>query len=149
MNLNSDQGLRAARQGRSIHKSVAGGTVTGSFVVQTAAGIYFNIPAGKQVVVVNLSVGCEDAEEFAAVYMVGCDAVAGGGTPTQFYAEIHDHVGSKKEGHGHVDDNIYPPIVIKYSDGYRSVSMAVKATDTNTVVDYGWDGWVEDEGTLS
>ncbi len=49
----------------------------------------------------------------------------------------------------YVDDDIYPPVCIKYSDGNRSVSVAVKATDTDTVVDYGWMGWVEDEGTLS
>ena len=149
MSLNNDQGLRAARQGRSIHKHVTGDTVTGSFVVQTSAAIYYDIPAGKQVVVTNLHVGCEDADEFAACYLVGCSATAGGGDPTQFHAEIHDHVGDKKQGKSHVDDEIYPPVVIRYSDGHRSVSVAVKATDTATVVDYGWMGWVEDEGTLS
>lgn len=144
-----DQGVRAAREGRAIHRHICGDTVTAAFVVQTAAGIYFNIPAGKQVVIVNLNVGCEDANEFAATYLVACDAVAGGGTPTQQHAEIHDHVGDKKQGHGHIDDEIYPPVVLKYSDGHRSVSLAVKATDTDTVVDYGWMGWYEDEGTLS
>ncbi len=147
--FSQDQGLRAARDGRSIHRNVAGVNVTAAFVVQTAAAIYFNIPAGQQVVIVNMSVGCEDANEFAAVYLVACDAVAGGGTPTQQYVEIHDHVGDKKQGHGHTDDQIYPPIVLKYSDGHRSVSLAVKATDTDTVVDFGWSGWVEDEGTFS
>ena len=144
-----DQGLRAAREGRAIHRHVSGATVTGSFVVQTAAAMYFDIPAGKQVVVVNINIGCEDAGEFAAAYIVACSAITGGGTPTKKHAEIHEHVGVAKEGKSHVDDEIYPPLVIKYSDGHRSVSVAVKATDTNTVVDYGWMGWVEDEGTLS
>ncbi len=144
-----DQALRAAREGRDIHKNVVGGTVTATFVVQTAAGIYFDIPAGKQVVIVSLNVGCEDATEFAATYIVGCDAVAGGGNPTQFHGEIHDHAGDRKQGKGHIDDEINPPIVLRYSDGHRSVSMAVKATDTGTVLDYGWAGWVEDEGTFS
>jgi len=149
MSPNSDQGLRAARQGRAIHKHVTGATVTGSFVVQTAAAMYFDIPAGKQVVVTTLNVGCEDAAEFAAAYLVGCSAIAGGGTPTQFHAEVHEHVGVAKEGKSHVVEQIYPPVVIKYSGGHRSVSVAVKATDTNTVVDYGWMGWYEDEGSLS
>ncbi len=144
-----DQGLRAAREGRAIQKYVTEDTVTAAFVVQTAAAIYYDIPAGKQVVVVNQIVGCNDADEFAAIYLVGCDAITGGGTPTQVHVEIHEHVGSKKEGHSHIDDAINPPIILKYSDGHRSVSMAVKATDTATVVDYGWSGWVEDEGTLS
>ena len=144
-----EQALRASREGRALHKHVAGDTVTGSFVVQTAAAIYYDIPAGKQVIVVNINVGCEDADEFAAAYIVACSAIAGGGTPTQKHAEIHDHVGDKKQGKSHVDDEIIPPVCIKYSDGHRSVSVAVKATDTATVVDYGWMGWYEDEGTLS
>lgn len=147
--LNNDQGLRAARGGRAIHKYIVGDTVTAAFVVQTAAGIYYDIPAGHQVIVVNMNVGLDDPNEFAAAYLVGCDAVAGGGTPTQMYIEIHDHIGDKKQGHGHIDDLINPPICFKYSEGHRSVSLAVKATDTNTVIEYGWSGWVEDEGTLS
>ena len=141
--------LEASREGRAIHKHVVGDTVTNSFVVQTATDIYFDIPEGKQVIVTNINVGCEDADEFAAAYIVACSAIAGGGTPTQKHAEIHEHVGDKKEGKSHVDDDIYPPLCIKYSDGNRSVSVAVKATDTNTVVDYGWMGWYEDEATLS
>lgn len=147
--INSDQGLRAARQGRAIHKWVAEGTVTGSYVVQTAAAMYFNIPVGQQVIVCSMHIGCDTADEFAGAYVVACSEVAGGGTPTQMHEGSHDHVGSKKEGHGHSEDVILPPLCIKYSDGHRSVSLAVKATDTNTVVDYGWSGWVEDEGTLS
>jgi len=144
-----DQGLRAAREGRAIHKHVTGDNVTAGFVVQTAAAIYYDIPAGHQVIVTSINVGCEDADEFAGLYLVGCAEVAGGGAATQHHEEIHEHVGDKKQGKSHVDDEIYPPICIKYSDGHRSVSVAVKATDTDTVVDYGWMGWVEDEGTLS
>ena len=144
-----DQGLRAAREGRAIHKHVTGDTVTTGFVVQTAAGIYYDIPAGKQIVVTAINVGCDTVEEFVAGYLVGCAEIAGGGAATQKHTEIHDHVGSKKEGRGHVREDIHPPVVFKYSDGHRSVSMAVKATDTATLADYGWMGWVEDEGTLS
>jgi len=50
---------------------------------------------------------------------------------------------------GHIVRDNNPPLVLKYSDGYRPVLIAVKATDTNTVVSFGWNGWVEDEGTLS
>lgn len=140
--------LEAARDGRAIHKHVTGDNVTASFVVQTATAIYYDIPEGKQVVIVNLHVGCEDADEFAAAYIVGCSAITGGGTPTQFHAELHNHVGDKKQGKSHSDDEINPPVIIRYSDGHRSVSLAVKATDTATVVDYGWMGWYEDEDTL-
>lgn len=147
--LNQNQGLRAARTGRDIRRYLYAQNVTGSYVVQTSASIYYDIPAGKQVVIVHWFVGCNDADEFAAGYLVACDAVAGGGTPVQLGHDLYDYVGDKKQGKSYIQEDLNPPIVVKYSDGYRSVSMAMKATDTNTVVDYGWDGWYEDEGTLS
>ena len=144
-----DQGLRAAREGRDIRRYVSEVKITGDFVVQTAAALYYDIPAGKQVVVCRTYVGCETALNLIEGYMVGCAAVAGGGAATQINNHVHDHVGDKKEGSGHIIRDNLPPLVLKYSEGYRSVSIAVKATDTNTVVSFGWNGWVEDEGTLS
>ena len=92
-----DQGLRAAREGRAIQKYVTEDTVTAAFVVQTAAAIYYDIPAGKQVVVVNQIVGCNDADEFAAIYLVGCDAITGGGTPTQVHLKYTSMSGARKK----------------------------------------------------
>ena len=37
-----DAGLRAGRRGQALHKYVDSANVTGSFVVQTAAAIYWN-----------------------------------------------------------------------------------------------------------
>ena len=144
-----EQGLRAAREGRSIGKFEEAQNVTGAYVVEVGVDTYFDIPEGMQVIVTHFHVGCDDADEFAGCYMVGCSATAGGGDATQTHHEIHDHVGTKKEGHDHVEEDINPPLCIKYSDGHRSVSMALIATDTDTVVNFGWTGWVEEEGTLS
>jgi len=144
-----DQALRAAREGRDIARYQADQTVTAAFVVEVGAAIYYNIPAGKQVIVTKIFVGCETVDEYVAGYLVACDAVAGGGTPVQKTRETHNHVGSKKDGNQHETVNAYPPFCIKYSDGHRSISMAMKATDTGTVVGFGWRGWIEDESTLS
>ena len=144
-----DQALRAAREGRSIRRYLDEQTESNAFVVSTDAAIYYDIPAGKQVVVSRVHVDCETVEEFAACYIVGCDAITGGGTGTQQHHELHNHVGSKKESLSHPVRNTLPPLILKYSDGHRSVSLAVKATDAATVISYGWNGWVEDEGTLS
>ncbi len=140
-------GLEAAREGRTIHKFQVDQKVTGTFAVEVHADIYYDIPVGKQVVITHWHVGCEDIDNFAAAYLVGCDAIAGGGNVTQLDHDMHDHVGSKKEGISHVEEDLHPPIVVKYSDGHRSVSMALKATDTDTVVMFGWCGWYEDENT--
>ena len=147
--FSQDQGLRAAREGRSIRRFLAHQTETNAYVVSTNALIYYDIPAGKQVVITRLHLGCETVEEEADAYLVSCAAVAGGGAATQLHAEAHDHVGSKKEGRGHLVRTTNPPIVVKYSSGARSISLALRATDNATVISYGWNGWVEDEGTLS
>ena len=144
-----EQGLKAAREGRSIMKHLTDQNVTANFAVETGSGTVYNIPEGHRVVIVNMHVGCEDVEEFAAAYIVACSEIDGGGEATQKHKEIHDHVGAKKEGSGHINDNIFPPIVISYLDGYRSVSMAVKATDNATVVEFGWMGWYEAYRRLS
>jgi len=147
--FSQDQGLRAARDGRDIHRNLVDQTVTAGFVVEVGAGTYYDIPAGKQVIVSSFWVGCETVDEFAAAYMVSCDAVTGGGNATALGMQLHDHVGTKKEAAGHIRQELYCPLCIKYSAGARSVSMALKATDTSTVCMFGWCGWVEDEGTLS
>ena len=147
VNIANWPGLQAARAGDDLHKYVDGGTVTASFVVQTAAAIYENIPEGKQIVIVEVMVGCETVDEECVAYPVVCSAVAGGGTPTQLCHHEHVVVGAKKEGNLHAHKQYNVPIVVKYSDGHRSVSLAVKATDTATVVTYSWCGWLEDEDT--
>ena len=147
--FSQDQGLRAAREGRAIHKHQTDQTVTAAFVVSTNALIYYDIPEGKQVVISHMVIGCETVEEEAIGYMVACAEIAAGGAATKLSYTLHDHVGSKKESAGHQRENFVVPYVVKYSDGHRSVSMALKATDAATVVNFGWAGWVEDEGTLS
>ena len=144
-----DQALRAARDARDIHRNLVDQTVTNAFVVEVGAGTYYDVPVGKQVIVSSFWVGCETVDEFAAAYMVSCAEITAGGAATALGMELHDHVGSKKEGSGHRRERLSCPLCIKYSDGARSVSMALKATDAATVCMFGWCGWVEDEGTLS
>ena len=144
------QTLRAAREGRAIHKfkdEDAG--VTAGFVVSTDAGIYYDIPAGKQVIVDTVHYGVNTVDDEITVYMVACAAVAGGGAATQKMHHFFASAGTKKEGNGIVIAHLATPLCIKYSGGHRSVSMAVMATDTDAIVTYGWCGYFEDEGTLS
>lgn len=148
--LNNDQALRAARQGRVIHKwkdSVTG--LSGSHVVSTDAGIYYNIPEGKQVIIANMVMGLDTTNDTVHAYFVGCTAVAGGGDATQLSNHQHYVTGAAKEGRSEHDHPVDPQICVKYSDGYRSVSLALAANDQSADMLVGWDGWVEDEGTLS
>ena len=145
-----DQALRAAREGRALHKFLDDDTdVTAGFVVETNALIYYDIPAGKQVVVTTLYAGCGTIEDELTVYIVSCAAVTGGGAATQKMHHFKVANGAKKEGKVYGVRELRVPVVIKYSDSARSVSLAVKGTDTDVTGTYGWCGWVEDEGTLS
>ena len=144
-----DVGPRAGQRGRAIRKWLTETTVTNAYVVSTSASIYYDIPEGKQAVIARTTYGCHTINEEMACYPVSCSEKAGGGDATQLARHSHDYVGDKKEGSGSRTNDHRPPIVVKYSDGARSVSIAVKATDAATVVCFGWNGWVEDEGTLS
>lgn len=144
-----DEALRAGRRGRAIRRWLEEVNVTDSYIVSTAADIYYDLPAGKQVVIARAFFGCHTSGEEITCYPVSCSEKAGGGNATQVARHNHDFVGAGKSGRGSEMNDHNPPIVVKYSDGVRSVSMAVKATDAATVVCFGWSGWVEDEGTLS
>jgi len=145
-----DQALRAAREGRAIHRFLDDDTdVTAGYVVETNAAIYYDIPAGKQVIVSALYAGCSSVEDELTIYLVSCAAVAGGGAATQKMHHFKVANGVKKEGKVYGVRVLDVPVCIKYSDSARSVSLAVKGNDTDVVGTYGWCGWVEDEGTLS
>jgi len=144
------QTLRAAREGRAIHKfKDEDATVTAGFVVSTLASIYYDIPAGKQVIVDTVHYGINTVDDEITVYMVACAEITAGGAATQKMHHFFASSGTKKEGNGIVIAYLATPLCIKYSDGHRSVSMAVKATDTDAIATYGWCGYFEDEGTLS
>ncbi len=129
----NDQALRAAREGRALHKFEDADTgLTASFVVSTKSNVYFNIPEGKQVVISTVNFGCQTPSKTVTMYIVGCDAVAGGGTPTQFMHHFQIANGAANQGALNKIDHFNVPVILKYSDGHRSVSIAVKGTDTNT-----------------
>ncbi len=148
MRFTHEAGLRAARDGNSINKwdnSITG--LTTEHVVSTDAAIYYNIPEGAQVVVTSLDVGLDTISDEAHAVVVGCAAVAGGGDDTEITHHAHIATDDKKTGRLEVTHDFNPPLVIKYSDGYRSVSLAMAANDTDADVLVAWHGWVEREST--
>ena len=141
--------IRAARAGRSVNRWLQDVKVTAAFVVSTNASIYFDIPAGKQVIIKAVLFGTTTEGDGVWVYPVACSAIAGGGTPTTIGYVRYASGAATKSGNQHFIDDIPVPFIAKYSEGARSVSLAVKATSTETDVTFGWSGWYEDEGTLT
>ena len=130
-----------------IHRYLDHVNVTNAFVVSTNAAIYYDIPEGAQVIVHTVNYGVDDANKEVEIYIVGCAAVAGGGAATQHMHHWEASHGDKKQGRVYLIEHLDQPVIIRYSSGYRSVSLAVKATDAQTDVTYGWCGWVEREIT--
>ena len=62
-------------------------------------------------------------------------------------SHFHLAIGAVREGSSHHTEHFPTPFMVRYSDGYRSVSMAVKGTNAQINVTYGWCGWVERETT--
>ena len=56
-------------------------------------------------------------------------------------AHYDQSIPAAKTGLAYVWEPFHVPLIFNYSDGHRSVSMAIKATDTDAIVSYGWCGW--------
>jgi len=103
---------------------------------------------GTQVVIDTVNVGVATPSKTVDIKIVGCSAVAGGGTPTQEMHIFRVANGAANQGELNKVIHLDVPVIFKYSNGYKSVSLSVKATDTETTATYGWCGWYEDENTL-
>ncbi len=148
MKYTHESGIRAARDGNSINKwddSITG--LTPAHVVSTDAAIYYDIPEGHQVMVTILAIGLDTVNDEAHAYVAGCAAIAGGGVSTQLSHHMHFVTAVGKSGRSPVNHEFYPPLCVKYSDGYRSVSLALAANDVNADILVAWHGWLEREIT--
>ena len=143
--ISIDKATQAARLGSGIHKWVNDKVPGDASVVLTDATLYYNIPAGHQVLITQLFLGIETVSDDCHSDMVSCDAVAGGGTPTAISGHFHIFTGANLVGTEDKEREFIPPILVKYSDGARSISVRVDANDASTVVTTGWMGWVEAE----
>jgi len=138
-------GIHAVRRGGGLHKYVDDKTLSGSLQVLTDATLYYNIPAGKQVVICMMHLDIETFSDDVSFEMVSCDAVAGGGTPTKLCGHAHLFVGANANPSASHEREFIPPMVVKYSSGARSVTMRVNANDSSAVASCGWMAWVEKE----
>ena len=142
-------GLEAARDQRAIEKWLCELTGLGvAYAVLTDAAIFYNIPEGKQVIITRICYGLRTANDTGGIYLVGCDAVDGGGNASQQGHCYTWRTGAAVEGREQASEELTPPLCLKYSDGHRSISIAAKANDVNAVIMVAWHGWYEDEKTL-
>lgn len=137
--------VHAARRGDGLHKWVNDKTPGADAVVLTDATLYYNVPEGKQVLITAMHFDVETDSDDVHVGMVSCSAVAGGGDATEISGHAHIFTGAAVGWQASKERPFYPPILVTYSSGARSVSMKVNANDAAAVLSCGWTGWVEDE----
>jgi len=141
----TDNALQASRRGDSLLKWVNDKTPGDALVVLTDATLYYDIPAGKRVLITHVSYGLITVSDDCHFELVSCSAVAGGGTPTAITFHMEAATGDRKSDKSIQRSDFDPPICVNYSSGARSITLRVNANDAAAVITCGWHGWVEDE----
>lgn len=140
--------LRASRSGIAIHKhfdEIA--TLTAAYVVQTSINLYYDIPAGCQVIISGVDWGLHTINDDLFVRMVKTQFPAGVGDEVIISKTFNSYSGDHKAYKAIEDYDFVPRLVVKYSGGLVCVSMEAKVNDTDAIATIGWHGWVEKEGT--
>ena len=141
----TDHALQASRRGDSLLKWVNDKTPGDASVVLTDVGLYYDIPAGKRVLITHVSYGIITVSDDCHFEIGSCSAVTGGGTftPLAFHMEVG--TGDRKSDKAIQRTDFDPPLCVNYSSGARSITMRVNANDASAVITCGWHGWVEKE----
>lgn len=141
----STQGLAAARRGDALHKWVNDKIPGADPVVLNDAGLIYNIPEGKRVVITSIIFSLDSAADSCVFEIGSCDqaAAAGNFTPLSIHFEIY--TGQSVDGRSSSVEHFAPPLIVCYSEGARSISVRVDANDAGAVISTGWHGWIEDD----
>ena len=134
-----------SRLGDGLHKWVCNKTPGATEVVLTDTTLIYNIPEGKQIFIRKAWILLTSASDNCHGTLVSCNAVAGGGTPTNLDGCLVVHSAAAMYGSEHYERDYRVPIRVRYSDGARSISIKVNANDASTEISVGWQGWVESE----
>jgi len=135
----------AAVEGDGLHLWANDITPGAADIVLTNIGLYYNVPAGRQVIITGFSVYLGTVSDDCHFNLVSCTAVAGGGAATDISCHQHITTGAAIAGFLSHKFVFTTPIRIRYSDGARSISMRVHANDAAAEITVSWGGFVMDE----
>ncbi len=137
--------LDAALDGRDRHGNYVNQIPGVGLTVLTDAGLVLNIPEGYLYVVTSHEISIHTLSDDCLFQFGCCDAINGGGV---FHADGHpDYL---KSGAAQAvlvtQSHLYiPPLVIRYSEGSRSVTFQVTANDAACAISCGFDGFFMQE----
>ena len=110
-------------------------------LVLTDATLYYNLVAGELVVISCLLYGVLSASDSCHFEFGYTSAVAGGGDFTAVTPHFEATTGTVMSERTLQDMSPGTPLVIRYADGARSISVRVTANDNTCVVGCGFQGY--------
>jgi hypothetical protein len=135
-------GEYAARQGRGLcgwaNEKVPGAAQ----VVLADAGLIYNIPAGRRVMVTQWCYAVETTSDDCQFEFGYVDA---GGTFRALGPHKHVYTGAANTGRTAYDQDITPAEPVSYAAGARRITFRVDANDAACEITMGWHGWWEYE----
>jgi hypothetical protein len=140
-----NDGLAATRAGNGVCGWVNEKIPGAAQVVLTDAGLIYNVPSGKRVMVTQYCFAVETTGDNCQFEFGWTDAANGAGTFTGVGPHKHVYTGAANSGITSFDQLITPPERLAYSDGVRCITFRVDANDATCEVTVGWHGWVENE----
>lgn len=108
-------------------------------------GIVYNLSPGQQIVISMFCFGVNTVNDDCD-FEFGCtDTRNGEGAFTPCTPRFHVATGAAREGRATYDRVPATPIVLKYSNGVRCVTMRVDANDAGCEITAAYNGWFENE----
>lgn len=135
-----------SREGNALHKWVNDALNLSTASILPTAGLCYDLNEGEQVFITNVCWGLHTASDSVIVEVVSTTGACGTGVATLASHHFEGATGATPTGKELQCYPIDPPIMVRYSDGARSVSLKADANDDAASVTMAWYGWVEDEG---
>lgn len=138
-------GEQVAREGRAIRKFINDIDGIGAAEVITNGLIFYNLPAGRRILVAELVLGLHTLSDSIHVDIGRTTAVNGGGAYTALSPQYDIHTGNVQAAPTSVQFTFYPLLMCEYSAGTRSITLRVTANDVSAELSLAWAGWWEFE----
>lgn len=142
--MNEEQ-VAWSRRGQAVFRWITGCTPELSVSEISAPDLVYDITEGTQVFITQFDVGVYTVNDDCYFTLVACTETDGGGTQTAVTSDLHVYSGAALAGTEWAHRTFDPPIRVRYSDGYRSISVLMDANDGACTVSAEWQGWYEDE----
>lgn len=108
-------------------------------------GVYYNVAAGRQVLIREMCFGVITASDNCFFELGYTDGPNGTGTFRPITPRFYVMTAAAQDGRQTYEKLTNPPPCLKYSNGVRSITYRVDANDANCQISAAWHGWVEDE----